>query len=202
MLIELEYAHKNQPVPTQNLQVVRPDYKNIEEMYKNEVFIKSEIVGNGPKAKTVNYYEDQKTLKYTDWDNKISYSKPIVIRAYTDEIKTKVDANYEKKCKVDSKVTGSGENEKQIDSYQDRKITRYYDMRKKEFVENVEVVRSYNEEKAARVKEELKTEVSETRVSQMKTKKGKIRVERFFRRDIIQVIDYYLVTTKTMTYKC
>lgn len=86
-----EYAHRHKPVPTQKLQVVRPDYKSKEDEKLNKVLVKSELVGQGKEKKRVFYYQDQIRSKITDWNGKISYTKPRVIRSWTAEKKTIVN---------------------------------------------------------------------------------------------------------------
>lgn len=86
-----EFAHRNNPVPTQRLQVVRPDYKKKEEEELKKVLIKEENVGEGVNKKKVFYYQDQKRSKITDWHGNIRYTTPEVMREWTEEKKTKVE---------------------------------------------------------------------------------------------------------------
>ena len=90
-----EFAHKNKPVPTQKLQVVRPDYKSKEEEIFERVFIKSEMVGEDEDRVQINYYEDQRRYKITGWDGKVTYTDPETIDSYTEEKETIV--SYETK---------------------------------------------------------------------------------------------------------
>lgn len=71
-----EFAHKNQPVPTQKLKVFRPEYKDKKEEKLEKVLIKSEMVGKGADKTRIYYYQDQIRYKITDWDNHITYTKP------------------------------------------------------------------------------------------------------------------------------
>lgn len=194
-----EFAHKNSPVPTNNLKAVNSEYKIIEPIIKKKVYINSKIDGVGPNAKKINYYEDQEITRFVDWENHESFSSPKTIKSYTEEIKTKVDEEIKKKVKVDSQIVGTGEDQKQIDYYEDRKIIRYFDMVNNKNVEKIEVLNSYTEEKTARVDEESKVDVKVDRVEKFKTVKvGKAHWYKHRKKE--QVHDHWEITTKYITY--
>lgn len=154
-----EFAHKNNPVPTQKLQFVRPEFKSEERIVKNKILIKSEIVGYGINAKKINYYQDQEIFKRIDWDNNESFTPPKVIREYKEEIPTQVSENYLNNVLVDSKIEGYGENAKKVNKYENRKVQRYLDFRTNKIEENVITLNSYTKEEKTNVRETKLTKV-------------------------------------------
>ena len=96
-----EFAHKNPPVSTQKLQIVRPDYKSKEEEILEKVFVGSEMVGEDEDRKQISHYEDQRRYKITGWDGKVTYTDPETIDSYTEEKLTIV--TYETKTEKNEK---------------------------------------------------------------------------------------------------
>ena len=94
-----EFAHKMNPVPTQQLNVVRPDFKSRELITENRVLVSSKLVGSGASQVRINNYEDRVYYKQTDWKNNVTYSAKEVKRAYNETKRSTV--NVEKKVFVD-----------------------------------------------------------------------------------------------------
>lgn len=89
-----EFAHKNNPVPTQNLQVVRPEYKSKEEEILEKQLVSSYKEGEGENAVKYFNYEDQKRYKITEWNGNIHYSGLETIRSWTEEQYSTVEVEH------------------------------------------------------------------------------------------------------------
>ncbi|KAK8843809.1 hypothetical protein M9Y10_024883 [Tritrichomonas musculus] len=96
-----EFAHKNQPVQTPNVKLTRPEYKLKEEEVLHNILVNTSYTGTGRHRTKILTYEDQKRFKITDWNNNITYTKPVAIKTWnetfcskiTEETKTETNEN-------------------------------------------------------------------------------------------------------------
>lgn len=95
-----EFAHGKHPVPTQNMKVTSPDYKEKKEELLNNVLVDTKYEGTGENKVKILYYENQRRYKITGRNKIVSYSKPETIKAWTKTIKTEV--KEETKDEVDT----------------------------------------------------------------------------------------------------
>lgn len=80
----IKFAEKNEPLPTNNVQRVRAEYKSKEEITMNRVLVNTSYSGYGiSRVKTLTY-QDQKKYKITDWNNNITYTNPVAIRTWNE----------------------------------------------------------------------------------------------------------------------
>lgn len=86
-----EFAHRQNPVSTQNMAVTSPDYKSKKEEILKNVLVRVSYKGENENKIKILYYEDQKRYKVTYRNGDVSYTKPETIRTWTKQIKTKVE---------------------------------------------------------------------------------------------------------------
>ena len=96
-----EFAHKMDPVPTQQLKVVHPEFKSKEQINEKRVLVSSKLVGSGSSQVRINNYEDRVYDKLTDWNNNVTYSGKTVVRSYNERIESTV--SVEKKVFKETK---------------------------------------------------------------------------------------------------
>ena len=92
----VEFCFHNPPMTTQKLELVNPSYKTKEEEILNKILVKTENANSDNE--TIYYYEDQKRYKITDRNGKVFYTKPEIIKSWTEIKFTKIQE--EKKIEV------------------------------------------------------------------------------------------------------
>lgn len=133
--------------------------KNKEEIVKFKIPVKSEIVGYGPNAKKINYFEDHKMYKFVDSNGKETFSDYEIINSYQEEIKPKIKEKIINNFFVKSEIVGKEEKAKKIYYFENRKIQQYVDMNTMEIVENIIVLDSFVKVEYTSINETIQNKV-------------------------------------------
>lgn len=97
----LEFAKNNPSISTQQLKLVVPSYKKKEEEILKKILVKTEYSKSNNEK--VCYYEDKKRYKLTDWEGKVHYTDPEIIKSWVETKFTTIQVETKIECYIKSK---------------------------------------------------------------------------------------------------